>query len=215
MDLLVNETFYSIQGESSRAGFPSIFIRLCGCNLNCIYCDTEYAKAEGYTKSVEKIIEEMASHKSINHITITGGEPLLQINSIFLMERLIDIGYSVQLETNGSLSVKNVPAGVRKILDVKTPSSGEVTSFMFDNLNYLSKKDEIKFVIADIDDYNFAKDFLKKYLRKKKIIINFSPVLNSMSISELAELILIDRLQVRLNIQLHKIIWPIAEPKHC
>ena len=214
MDILVNEIFYSIQGETTKAGFPSLFIRLCGCNLNCLYCDTVYAKSNGYAISIDKILENVKSYKSINHVTLTGGEPLLQDNSIHLMENLLKLGHSVQLETNGSISIKDVPRQVRKIVDVKTPSSGEAESFLLENLKFINKNDELKFVISDIDDYNYSKDFLEKHIEKNESVINFSPVLSKMSIFKTAELILVDRLRVRLNIQLHKIIWPGEEPKN-
>ena len=214
MDLQVNEIFYSIQGESTNAGFPSLFVRLYGCNLNCSYCDTEYAKTEGFTVSIDSIVDDIVKYKSINHITITGGEPLLQSNSIILMERLIDSGYPVQLETNGSISVEDVPDEVRKIVDVKTPSSNEDGAFLKKNLEYLDRNDELKFVISDRNDYSYSKDYIEKHLGNCEVIINFSPVLKKMQISELAELILLDRLNVRLNIQLHKMIWQDEEPKH-
>ena len=214
MDLLINEIFYSIQGESTNAGFPSLFIRLSGCNMNCCYCDTEYAKSEGFAVSIDKIIDDIAKYKSLHHITITGGEPLLQPNSIILMDRLIESGYPVQLETNGSISIEYVPDEVKKIVDVKTPSSGEVASFLQENLRFMNNNDELKFVISDKNDYNYSKEFIEKYIDSSEVIINFSPVMEKMSISELAELILLDRLKVRLNIQLHKTIWPDEEPRH-
>lgn len=129
------------------------------------------------------------------------------------MKRLIDLNYFVQLETNGSISIKNVPNKVRKIVDIKTPSSNESSSFFLENLKYLKKNDEIKFIISNINDYNFSKEFINNYLNKLQIIINFSPIFNKMAFSELAELILLDKLNVRLNLQLHKIIWPKGEPK--
>jgi 7-carboxy-7-deazaguanine synthase len=215
MKLYINEIFYSIQGETTRAGFPSLFIRLAGCNLKCSYCDTAYARliTAGKEYSIDQIIEKSVSYGYCDHITVTGGEPLMQPDSIFLMEKLLEKGYNVQLETNGSMSLKNVPERVRKIVDVKTPSSGEVASFLMDNLQYISDTDELKFVILDIDDYKYSVDFLKNNLQGRDIIINFSPVHNAMSGDKLAELILIDKLHVRLNLQLHKVLWPQGEPK--
>ena len=213
MDLLVNELFYSIQGESTNAGFPTYFIRLCGCNLDCEYCDTLDARSKGHIVALDEIIKEVNFCNSLKHITVTGGEPLIQYNSIKLLEKLIGLGYSVQLETNGSINIKDVPGNVIKIVDVKTPSSGEMGTFLFENLELMSSNDELKFVISDIRDYNFSKDFIKTYVREKRYVINFSPHIQKMPIPKLAELILIDRLQVRLNIQLHKLIWPNGEPK--
>ncbi len=215
MNLIVNEIFYSIQGESSRAGFPSLFIRLAGCNLKCSYCDTVYARplSAGEEMPVEQIIDKAESYRDFDHITITGGEPLLQPGSVYLMKELINKGYNVQLETNGSLSLEHIPARVRKIVDVKTPSSGEGSSFLMQNLNYLIDTDELKFVILNISDYKFSVEFIKNNIRNRNIIINFSPVHESISCAELAELILIDRINVRLNLQLHKVLWPEGEPK--
>jgi 7-carboxy-7-deazaguanine synthase len=211
----INEIFYSIQGETSRAGFPSVFIRMAGCNLECSYCDTVYArhKSSGKEMSINDIIKEAKIYKNIDHVTITGGEPLLQKDSINLMNELIVKGYTVQLETNGSISLKDVPYKVRKIVDVKTPSSGHVTSFIFENLKYLNNSDELKFVILDTDDYKFSVEFIKNNIPDIKIVINFSPVFGKIPGDRLAELILIDRLPVRLNLQLHKLLWPEGEPK--
>jgi 7-carboxy-7-deazaguanine synthase len=215
MNLIVNEIFYSIQGETSRAGFTSLFIRLAGCNLQCSYCDTVYARSisSGKEMLIEDIIEKAKSYTYFDHITITGGEPLMQPESIYLMKTLVKNGYDVQLETNGSLSLKDVPGKVRKIADVKTPSSGHASSFLMDNLNYLKKPDELKFVILDTKDYRFSVEFIKNNFKDKDIVINFSPVFGAFSENKLAELILVDRLPVRLNLQLHKILWAKDEPK--
>jgi 7-carboxy-7-deazaguanine synthase len=213
MRLKVNEIFHSIQGETTRAGFPSVLIRLTGCNLRCRYCDTAYAWAEGGDLSIDEIISMVKKYGAVDHITVTGGEPLLQANSIHLMKGLLEFGYDIQLETNGSMSTRDVPPLIRKIIDVKTPSSGEVNSFLFENLDYLHSGDELKFVLSDRADYNYSKEFLKKYLEKRDIVINFSPVFNRMSFGELADLILHDGLMVRLNIQLHRLVWPEGEPK--
>lgn len=212
MKLRVSEIFHSIQGETTRSGFPSVFVRLTGCNLRCRYCDTAYAWTGGRDVSIEEIISVVERYR-FDHVTVTGGEPLLQENSIHLMERLVAAGYDMQVETNGSLSTRDVPSAVRKIVDVKTPSSGEVDSFLFENLDYLGSGDELKFVISDKADYTYSREFLKKYLEKRDIVINFSPVFNRMSFRELAELILHDGIRVRLNIQLHRLVWPDGEPK--
>jgi 7-carboxy-7-deazaguanine synthase len=214
MDLIINEIFYSLQGETTTAGFPSLFIRLAGCNLNCSYCDTVYSRdsSSGKKMSIKDIIVTASSYKYIHHITITGGEPLMQDNSIFLMDDLIAAGYNIQLETNGSFSLKNVPARVKKIVDVKTPSCGNGKSFLMENLNYLNSTDELKFVILDTEDYNFSVDFIKKNIHSKNLVINFSPVTDNISEASLAAMIINDNLPVRLNLQLHKILWPKGEP---
>lgn len=212
MKLTVNEIFYSIQGETTSAGFPSLFIRLTGCNLRCRYCDTRHAWNEGEILSIDEILKKVTRYACFDHITVTGGEPLLQENSIHLMKMLIDTEYKIQVETNGSMILSDVPKDIRKIIDVKTPSSGETESFLLKNLDLLTPEDEIKFVISDMADYNYSRKFIENYLQKKDLTINFSPVFGKISFTELAELILNDRLRVRLNIQLHKIIWPEGEP---
>lgn len=211
MILLVNEIFRSIQGETTTAGFPSLFIRLTGCNLNCTYCDTNYARTSGLEMTIDEILAK-ADFNGINHITITGGEPLIQDNSIDLMQKLLDLNYSVQLETNGTISLRNVPGGIRKIVDIKTPSSGEAESFLMENLLYLDGSDEIKFVLSDKKDYLFAKEFILKNLNHTEAVINLSPVHDLFPADELAGLIILDRLPVRLNLQIHKILWPDGEP---
>ncbi len=215
MNLIINEIFYSLQGETTTAGFPSLFIRLAGCNLKCSYCDTVYARSSssGKEMTIDSIIKKAESYNNIDHVTITGGEPLLQSNTISLMEQLIKKGYNVQLETNGSISIKEVPKKVKKIVDVKTPSSSKSSSFLPDNLKYLFMPDELKFVILDTDDYKYSVEFVKNNLKADNIVINFSPVFEKLSASKLAGWILKDRLPVRLNLQLHKIIWPDGEPK--
>lgn len=212
MDLLVSELFRSIQGETTRAGFPSFFIRLAGCNLNCAWCDTAHARTGGRRMSVGRILRAVTKHPDVDHITVTGGEPLCQDGAVELMRRLL-VSHDVQLETNGSIGLGAVPKGVRKIVDVKTPSSGEADSFRMENLSLLDERDEIKFVIADRTDYTFARTFVKKHLAKAPTVVNFSPVRGAMPPAELAGLILTDGLGVRLNIQLHTILWPAGEPK--
>ncbi|HSV96038.1 MAG TPA: radical SAM protein [Spirochaetota bacterium] len=212
MDLLVSELFYSIQGESTRAGFPSVFIRLAGCNLDCAWCDTACARSDGRRMSIERIVKEVTKYPAPDHITITGGEPLCQENAPELMGRLAR-SYAVQLETNGSIDLGVVPPEIRKIVDVKTPSSGEAGSFLMENLRRVGARDEIKFVIADRKDYTFARKFAKKHLANSAAVVNFSPVRGTIPPAELAGLILADGLRVRLNLQLHAIVWPDGEPK--
>jgi len=201
----VNEIFYSIQGETARSGFPSVFIRLTGCNLNCSYCDTEYARFNGTPMSIDSIMTEIKKYKSADHITVTGGEPLLQRKTYELLDRIIEQKMDIQLETNGSMDLQSVNPGVRKIVDVKTPSSGEKSSFLMKNLSFISQSDEIKFVISDIIDYNFTKNFINKHLADTDAVINLSPVYGTVSYKQLSDLIIKDRLRVRLNLQLHKI----------
>ena len=212
MTLIINEIFHSIQGETATSGFPSIFIRLTGCNLNCSWCDTEYAKTAGNKMQIDEILNKIGNFGQVNHITVTGGEPLIQAEAIKFMKLLLKSNFNVQLETNGSRLLKKVPGQVRKIVDVKTPSSGESSSFLPENLKYINDRDELKFVISDMADYNYAKNFLM-INPGIKCIINLSPVNKKMDYSKLAELILLDRLPVRLNLQLHRIIWPDGEPK--
>ncbi len=212
MKLHVKEIFYSIQGETTYSGFTSLFIRTSGCNLNCAYCDTVYAREGGEYYSIPRIVEIVSGYDNAHHITITGGEPLLQPATIPLITALLEKKYTVQLETNGSLSIHEVPAPVRKILDVKTPFSGEEGSFLIKNLDFLGRDDEIKFVIADDTDYEFACTFIKKNIVNSSAIINFSPERSTMQPERLADKILKDRLRVRLNLQLHRCIWGNHEP---
>jgi 7-carboxy-7-deazaguanine synthase len=207
MNLMVNEIFYSIQGETVTAGYPSVFVRLTGCNLDCAYCDTRHARDSGTAMELDAIIHEIENYPSADHVTVTGGEPMCQANCIFLLKQILDRDWNCQIETNGSILLKDIPEKVRKIVDVKTPSSGEADSFETRNLKYLTERDEIKFVISDRADYEFSKDFIGKYLVKKGIVINFSPATGDMAGAELADLIIRDRLPVRLNLQLHKILW--------
>jgi len=208
----VSEIFYSLQGETTRTGFPSLFIRLAGCNLRCNWCDTDYART-GSPVTIAHIIQTIQAYPTSHHITITGGEPLLQEATFTLLQILSNLNHALQLETNGSISIENVPSLVHTIVDVKTPSSGQQSSFNFDNIKFLKPRDEIKFVIADEKDYTYSKEFLQKYLAHAPCSINFSPVFGVMEPHTLAEMILKDRLPVRLNIQLHKLLWH-KEPKH-
>ncbi len=206
MALIVNEIFYSIQGETTTAGLPSVFVRLTGCNLNCTYCDSRRARSEGTAMETDAIISAIERYPCADHVTITGGEPLLQNNTLVLARDIIDRGWRLQIETNGSILLKDVPEKARKIIDVKTPSSGEADSFEMRNLKYLAAGDEIKFVIATDEDYEYSKDFIHKYL-KKGSTVNFSPAHDTIPFAVLAEKILADHLPVRLNLQLHTIIW--------
>ena len=203
--LRVNEIFYSIQGESSRVGIPTVFIRLTGCPMRCTYCDTSYAFHDGQQKNVDEIIQEIKQFDT-NYITITGGEPLAQKNCIDLMNQLCELDYHVSLETGGGLDIKEVNSKVKIILDVKTPKSNEDKNNFWPNLTNIKKNDEIKFVIQDYDDFSWSVDIIKKYQLNQSQIL-FSPVYKVLDNEKLAEWILKHQLNVRLQLQLHKIIW--------
>jgi len=206
--LRVNEIFYSIQGESTFAGFPCIFIRLTGCNLRCTYCDTTYAYEEGDDIPLDRILATVKGF-NCNLIEVTGGEPLIQGETPDLIAALIKTGYTVLLETNGSLDISTVDTRCARIVDIKCPSSGMDNRNYWKNLDYIIHNDQLKFVIAHRQDYLYAKKVLDKFdiKRRKKLIINFSPVFNEICLKDLAGWILADNLPVRLQIQLHKYIW--------
>ena len=209
MVLKVNEIFFSIQGESTRAGEPCVFIRLTGCNLRCTYCDTVYAYEEGSLMDIEEIVETVKDF-SCSLVEITGGEPLFQDGTPQLIRILLDLGYAVLLETNGSKDIGTVDRRCVKVMDIKCPSSNEEKRNDLENLKRLNKGDELKFVIADRVDYDFAVGIVSLIPEDKiKIIhINFSPCFGRLWPGELAGWILNDKLNVRLNLQLHKYIWP-------
>ena len=204
--LTVNEIFKSIQGESSHTGRPCIFIRLTGCNLRCTWCDTEYAFYEGQPKSVKDIMAAI-DPLGVLLVEITGGEPLLQEEVYDLMDALLAKNYEVLLETGGGVSVAKVPERVIKILDVKCPGSGEDAKNLWDNLDHLNPHDEVKFVLADRADYEWSRDVLQRPEIHKKVQVLFSPVYDTLGLKELAQWVLDDNLPVRLQTQLHKIIW--------
>ncbi|OGW49423.1 MAG: 7-carboxy-7-deazaguanine synthase [Nitrospirae bacterium RBG_19FT_COMBO_42_15] len=202
----INEIFKSIQGESSFAGLPTLFVRLTGCNLRCQWCDTKYAYDEAVDLTVDEVIGRVNAF-GLQFVQITGGEPMLQGDVYELMDRLLISGYKVSLETNGSMDLSSVDTMVVKIIDIKCPSSGESGQMYFNNLNYLLKSDEIKFVIKDRDDYNWAKGIIDRYNLIERCNILISPVYGEIEPREMAEWILEDNLNVRLQIQLHKLIW--------
>jgi 7-carboxy-7-deazaguanine synthase len=206
--LRVCEIFKSIQGESTWAGLPCIFVRLTGCNLRCSYCDTTYAYDDGEDMTVAAVIERCAG-LSGSLIEITGGEPLLQQGSIDLMELLVLRDYVVLLETNGSLPVDRVPTAVIKVMDIKCPGSGMAAKTDWNNLDYLTPCDEVKFVIGSRGDYEWAREVVRRHglpARCKQVL--FSPVFGALEPQALAEWILEDGLNVRFQLQLHKQIWP-------
>ena len=206
--LFVNDIFYSIQGESSFAGYPCKFVRLAGCNLKCSYCDTEEALTTENSRklAVSEIVNDLSKiGGKIRLVEITGGEPLIQEAVYGLFDELIKLNYTVLLETNGSIDLKSVPGHVIKIVDIKCPSSGFSHKNNYKNLDYITATDELKFVIGTEDDYAFAKDFLKNNLIKTSKII-FSAAFAAMSSKDLALKILKDELNVRLGVQLHKVL---------
>ena len=202
----VNEIYLSVQGESSHTGLPCVFVRLTGCNLRCVWCDTSYAFHDGKTQSIDQTLKDVKSF-GINLVEITGGEPLMQEGVYPLMEALLENGYKVMLETGGSLSLEKVPRDVIKIMDLKCPGSGEHKKNDLDNLKILVPHDEVKFVILDRRDYEWSRDLIKKHKINETAPILFSPVYGKLELKEMVKWILEDRLPVRLQTQLHKVIW--------
>lgn len=204
--LRITEIFYSLQGETSRVGLPTVFVRLTGCPLRCTYCDTPYAFSGGQNITVTGILIEVARYHT-RYVTVTGGEPLAQKNSLPLLSALCDAGYEVSLETSGALDVSSVDVRVMKVLDIKTPASGEVKKNLWSNLTALHAHDEIKFVLCDESDYIWAKQVLRERDLADKCTVLFSPVQDQLSPTVLADWILRDSLPVRLQVQLHKLLW--------
>ena len=205
--LTINEIFYSIQGESTYAGRPCVFVRLTGCDLRCTWCDTAYAFNEGRKMSVEEVVAEVDRYDS-QLVEVTGGEPLLQHDVYALMDRLLDGGRTVLLETGGQVDVSQVPGAVVKVMDVKCPGSGECGRNEWANIDRLGSRDQVKFVIKDRADYEYARDTLARHaLDRRCAAVLFSPVHGVMPPRELSEWILEDRLPVRLQLQVHKHIW--------
>ena len=205
--LTINEIFHSIQGESTHTGRPCVFVRLTACDLRCSWCDTAYAFTEGRKMSVDEVVSQVEGF-DCDLVEITGGEPLLQRDVYPLMNRLLESGRTVMLETGGHLSIAEVPTGVIRIVDVKCPGSGESAKNHWANLDLLTKADEVKFVIKDRADYEFARDIVARHcLAGRTRAVLFSPVHDVLPPKTLAEWILADRLKVRLQLQAHKYIW--------
>ena len=202
----INEIFYSIQGETTYTGLPTVFVRTTGCNLRCTYCDTKYSYYEGSFQAQEQILEEIAKH-STPYVCITGGEPLLQKEILAFMTKLCDLGYKVSLETSGSKSIEHVDARVKIILDVKTPDSGEGDSFLLGNLSWVRNSTEFKFVICSEKDFEWSEDFCRQHDLLKKFTVLYSPSYGQVGEKWLAEKILQKKSTARLQLQLHKYIW--------
>ena len=204
--LRITEIFVSLQGESRSVGWPTAFIRLTGCPLRCGYCDTAYAFQGGEWISLDDILARTAAF-GVRHVTVTGGEPLAQKACLPLLSQLCDAGYEVSLETSGALDLANVDPRVVKVMDLKTPGSGEVERNRYCNLEHLNPRDQIKFVLCDRSDYDWAKEQLEKFELPAICEVLFSPVQGQLPPRELADWILADRLPVRFQIQLHKYLW--------
>ena len=208
-DLLrVTEVFYSLQGETSTAGLPTVFVRLTGCPMRCSYCDTQYAFSGGQLRDIPSLLDQIAQYGS-RYVTVTGGEPLAQNSCYPFMSALCDAGYRVAVETGGAVKIDRVPPAVNIILDVKTPGSGEMEHNCWDNLQLLRSSDQLKFVLCDRDDYRWAVDLLRREnLAERVAEVLFSPVWGQLPPHSLAEWMLSDRLTtVRLQLQLHKLLW--------
>ncbi|MGB5396609.1 MAG: 7-carboxy-7-deazaguanine synthase QueE [Gammaproteobacteria bacterium] len=204
--LRITEIFYSLQGESRTVGVPTVFVRLTGCPLRCGYCDTAYAFSGGEWMSLDAIREQVASFGA-QYVTVTGGEPLAQKACGELLSKLCDDGYQVSLETSGAIDIARVDTRVVRVVDIKTPGSGEDKKNLLSNIEYLTANDQVKFVICDENDYNWCVDILRQYQLADKCEVLFSPSHGQLDATALAEWILRDRLPVRMQIQLHKLLW--------
>lgn len=212
LTLRISEIFYSLQGETTRVGLPTVFVRLTGCPLRCSWCDTTYAFTGGETLALAEILVRVAAHAP-RHVCVTGGEPLAQKNCLLLLSALCDAGYDVSLETSGALPVCDVDARVSRIVDLKPPSSGENSRNCWENLSVLSQQDELKFVIANRTDYDWMRDLIAERQLVGRCPILLSPVQDTLPPQTLAEWILADHLPVRLQIQLHRLLWGNAPGK--
>jgi 7-carboxy-7-deazaguanine synthase len=204
--LRINEIFHSLQGEADAVGYPTVFVRLTGCPLRCQYCDTEYAFHAGDWLALDSIVEAVRGYGA-PHVCVTGGEPLAQPNCLKLLERLCDAGFLVSLETSGALDIAAVDARVSRVVDVKTPGSQEAARNRIENFSVLTQRDQLKFVICSREDYDWSKAFLRQHGLSGQCRILFSPSYNQVSPTALADWILADRLPVRFQLQLHKVLW--------
>lgn len=206
LTLKINEIFYSIQGESTFTGLPCVFVRLTYCNLRCSYCDTEYAFYEGSQRTFSEILKEIRNY-DCNLVEITGGEPLIQDNILPFMNRLCDDGFEVLIETAGHLDISRIDPRVKRIMDIKCPSSGESDKNRWENIQNLTKNDQVKFVIGDRNDYDWARKIISEFHLSNLCTVLMSPVFGEIKLKDMAEWILADRLDVRLQLQIHKFIW--------
>lgn len=206
MALKIHEIFYSLQGESTRVGLPTVFVRLTGCPMRCVYCDTAYAFSGGSNIETADILAKIAEYGT-KYVTVTGGEPLAQKECMVLLKALCDAGYNVSLETGGAVDIGPVDSRVSVILDIKTPDSGELKNYLWENLTHLKKTDEVKFVLCSRADYDWAKQILVQYHLAEKCSVLFSPVYSQINPTDLANWVLADQLPVRMQLQLHKILW--------
>jgi 7-carboxy-7-deazaguanine synthase len=206
MALKIYEIFHSLQGETSRIGLPTVFVRLTGCPMRCTYCDTAYAFSGGGNMEITDILQKVAEYGT-RYMTVTGGEPLAQKECYALLQALCDAGYSVSLETGGAMDIAPVDKRVSVILDIKTPTSNEEKNMLWGNINHIKSKDEIKFVLCNRADYEWAKTKIVELKLVEKCPVLFSPSYHELSAAELANWVLQDKLPVRMQIQLHKILW--------
>ena len=206
MSLKVCETFYSVMGECTQAGLPAFFIRLSGCNLRCRYCDTTYAYEAGQERSAAQLLDA-ARAQAAGLVLVTGGEPLLQAETLPLLVSLADAGFRVFLETNGSLSIREVDARVRRVLDLKCPGSGMSGHNLWENLDFMTSRDEVKFVVSNREDFLWALEITKRYGLHQRLPVLISPVFGALPPKEVAAWVLASRLPLRLNLQLHKYLW--------
>ena len=204
--LRVTEIFFSLQGESRSAGFPTVFVRLTGCPLRCSYCDTEYAFSGGEWMSLDAVVAAVERYGA-HHVCVTGGEPLAQRQCPELLRRLADAGYEVSLETCGALDVSAVDPRIVKVMDLKTPGSGEAAKNRYENIDYLTAQDQVKIVICNRDDYEWAREVMQRFGLPQRCEVLLSPCFGALEPRQLAQWILEDRLPVRFQLQLHKILW--------
>lgn len=204
--LRITEIFHSLQGEADSSGWRTVFVRLTGCPLRCTWCDTAYAFHGGQWRDIDSILAEVATH-AVRHVCVTGGEPLAQKRCLALLEQLCDAGYEVSLETSGALDIAAVDARVRKVVDLKAPASGEAARNLWSNLDHLGAHDQVKFVLAGRADYDWAVAVLREHAIDTRCTVLFSPVHDSLAPRDLADWIVADRLPVRFQTQLHKLLW--------
>ena len=204
--LRITEIFHSLQGESTLVGLPTVFVRLTGCPLRCGYCDTAYAFQGGEWMLLDEILQQVSTHQA-RYVTVTGGEPLAQKNCLPLLTRLCDAGYTVSLETSGALDISETDPRVIRVMDLKTPGSGELERNLYENIDQLQPHDQLKFVICSQADYQWAKQKIAEYTLNERCTVLLSPAHEQQDARELAEWILADRLPVRLQLQLHKYLW--------